>query len=175
MTPPANPPMIQLPYRTLLVLLLGLLLGACRMSPREPDPQWRSTELESVSERILWIHALNGLQRLRFPVGTDANPSERRVKTGWKTDLAPFRGDGKRQFAELLMEPVGERLWNVKVRVASQANMALSNPLDPQYAKWEWRADDPRQADILLQTIRSSIQAPLEAPSEPTEEGADRP
>ena len=167
--------MLRRSARCLLVLLLGFGLVACQTGRKEPAPDWRSTEVDAASERILWTFALNSLARTGFPVGTDANPTERRVKTGWKTSLAPFRGDGRRQFAELLMEPVGPKRWNLSVRVATQANMALTNPLDPRYAKWEWRDDDPRQADILLQTIRSSIGAPMEAPSEPMEEAADRP
>lgn len=150
----------------LFACLLGLLLPSCASGGREPDPVWRTAEVEAASEHILWIFSLDSLDRMGYPLGSEVNPSELTVRTGWRTSLAPFRGDGRRYFADMKVEPRGMKRWEVAVRVATQANMALSNPLDPRYAEWEWRADDTRQADILLQAIRSSIQAPLEMNSE---------
>ena len=149
------------PLALLLCLTLGLSSG-CSSTRREPDANWRTTEVDAVSERILWTFVLNSLQRLGYPVGTGANPSELHVRTGWRTSLAPFRGQGQRALAEVRMRPVAHKRWLVEARVANQVNMALANPLDPRYAKWEWRPDDVSQADILLFTILASIQAPLE-------------
>ena len=160
--------------RLIVCLLLALASSSCASSG-EPDPDWRSIEVDAVSERFLWIYSLNGLQRLGFPVGTDANPTERRVRTGWKTDLAPFRGDGRRQFAELFMEPVGEKRWSLSARVVRPPLPLGVAGVQGVRQGHVGLGGDPRQADILLQTIRSSIQAPLEEPSEPTEESTDRP
>ena len=157
-------------FRLVLCALLALTAG-CMSSNKEPEATWRSTEVSAVSERILWTFALNSLQVLDYPVGTGANPSTLEVETGWRTSLAPFRGDGRRHRAIVRLHPVGERRWEIEARVATQANMALANPLDPRHAEWEWRPDDVIQADILLTQIRASIQAPLE----PTEEGSEGP
>lgn len=152
--------------RLLLVCLLATPLGACMFGRGEPKPSWRTTEVTAVTEHVLWLFATDVLKRQGFPVGTGANPVDLTVRTGWRSDLAAFSGDGRRRFAELKLVPLGDKRWEVSVRVATQANMALANPLNPRYAEWEWREDDETRADVLLQAIRSSIQTPLELNSE---------
>jgi hypothetical protein len=141
------------------------LLGACRSTPEEPDPDWVSLEIQAGSEKVLWEFTVASIQKLGFPIGAEMDERASRALSGWKESLMPFKGMGHRERAEVRFEPVGERAagrFRVEVRVKKQTNENLARPLDPTYAEWEWAADDREQAKILLQHIRSYFPAEVD-------------
>ena len=150
----------------LLVALLALATSACSTTPSEPDPAWVEGEVVAPSEGVLWTSTLTNLGRLGYPVGSQANRSELSVVTGWKNQLAPFRGKGFRQKVDLDYtprtepRPDGLPAWDLRLRVMTQANMSLVRPLDAAYADWEWRADDQLEAAIILRHILSDFPPP---------------
>lgn len=144
--------------RLVLSLALGTYLAACSSTPSEPDPVWIEDRVFAPSETVLWQATLSNMWRLGYPVGSQANPNELTIETGWKTQLSPFRGKGYRLMADIRFTrvPVDEdgRLgWDVDVRVKKMINMTLVKPLDAAYAEWEWRDDDEWEAAIILRHI----------------------
>ena len=89
-------------------------------------------------------------------------PATRKVLSGWRTSLAPFRGKGHRERAEVRFEALGDRRFKVEVRVESERNMNLSRPLDPAYAEWEAQADDATSMAILVQRIKGRLGEQIE-------------
>lgn len=151
-------------------LIVGslLLATACSTTPKEPDPTWQDQTVFAPSEKLLWDATLQNLRRLGYPVGSEANSATMEIKTGWKRQLAPYRGEGYRLMAEIKFTRVdtegsgaqaGLPSWKVAVRVKRQVNMAIVKPLDPTMAKWEWRGDDVVEAAILLRHIMSDFPA----------------
>jgi len=141
-----------------LSLFLGTAFAACSTTPSEPDPVWMEDQVIAPSETVLWQATLSNMWRLGYPVGSQANPSELTIETGWKTQLSPFRGKGYRLMAEIRFErvpaePDGPAAWDVDVRVKKMVNMSLVKPLDAAYAEWEWRDDDEWEAAIILRHI----------------------
>ena len=151
---------------SLLAALLALFTCACSSTPEEPDPTWVEGEVVAPSEGVLWTSTLTNLGRLGYPVGSQANRADLSVLSGWKTQLAPFRGKGFRQQVDLRYTPQdgvregGRSAWDVSIRVKTQANMSLVRPLDPSYAEWEWRSDDQLEAMIILRHILSDFPPP---------------
>lgn len=148
--------------------LLALLPLACSTTPKEPDPVWQDDVVFAPSESLLWDATIQNLFNLGYPVGSEANPSTMEIVTGWKTKLAPYRGEGYRLKAEVRFTPseaegtggqAGLYGWDIQVRVARQENMAIVKPLDPSMAEWEWRPDDVVEAAILLRHILSEFPA----------------
>jgi hypothetical protein len=127
------------------------------MSRSEPDPVWAEGAVEVVNRDVLFNMAFLALQSRQFPRGTEVDPNALTIKSGWKLQLAPFRGQGKRKKAELEFERVEGDRWKVQVRVKVQSNMAVVNQLDASYAEWEWADDDEEEARVLLQYLRSSL------------------
>ncbi len=138
----------------LLLLLLAPGLGACFSS--RPDPIWVDTQIESVSESVVYEVIHLSLQRAGYPVGIGADRAARQVVTGWLTSEAPFKGKGYRQKAHLTYEPSGEGSYDVSVRVEREVNQSL-RPLDPRHAKWEPAPDNAREATRILQYVRSYL------------------
>jgi len=158
--------------RALLALLAAvpaLFAASCSSVPREPDPDWQRTTIEAPSDRVLWKIGLQALRKMRFPIGSGLDPSSMSVTSGWRMDLQPFSGAGTRMMAELRMSPVARGQWRVEARVKKQVNKALTNPLDPKYAEWEWEPDDAGMSVVLLQHMRSSL-TPTITPSERAED-----
>ncbi len=140
-----------------------LNLGAgCRSSAEGPEGDWQSAEISAGSENFLLVITRSAINGLRYPVGAGFDPSAMQVVTGWRTQLAPFRGQGVRHRAEVRYTPIEMGRWNFEVRVKKQVNMDIVRPLDPTYAEWEWRPDDVEQARILLTQIRALLAEPLE-------------
>ena len=159
---------VLLACQALALAALALCGAACNSTPSEPDPVWQEEVVFAPSESVLWTATLQNLWRLGYPVGTEANPNEMHIVTGWKTQLAPYRGDGYRLMAELKFtrsdadgsgEQTGLPGWDVSVRVKRQVNMAIVKPLDASMAKWEWRDDDQVEAAILLRHILTDFPA----------------
>lgn len=144
-----------------IALLATLALVGCASTSDDRNPR-PSFEIEAPSENVLWAVCGQEVQRLGFPVGSDADPASRRMLSGWRASLAPFRGKGHRERAEVRIESLGERRFKVEVRVESERNMNLSRPIDPAYAEWESQADDESSATILIQRIKGRLGEEIE-------------
>ncbi|MFM7297742.1 MAG: hypothetical protein ACKO4Q_11050 [Planctomycetota bacterium] len=144
-----------------IALLATLALAGCASSSEDKHPR-PSFEIEAPSENVLWAVCGQEVQRLGFPVGSAADPATRRMLSGWRTSLAPFRGKGHRERAEVRLDSLGERRFKVEVRVESERNMNLSRPIDPAYAEWEAQADDESSAMILIQRIKGRLGEEIE-------------
>ena len=152
---------------TLAALALSVLgLVACQ-STGEPDGAWQQGEVQAPSDRVLWQVSRLALQKMRFPSGGVLDPASGKLKSGWRTQLHPFQGEGFRERAEVEIEPVEQGRWMVRTRVAKQTNEALVSPLDPRRAEWEWTGDDVTAAQVLLMHITSSLGDELEMSQEP--------
>ena len=135
-----------------------LLLCACAMtSSSEEQGSWVSDEISVVSERILWEVTVLSLQKHDFPIGSGVDPTTMRAVTGWRNDLAPFRGQGFRERAHVRYEGVGPGRYEIHVRVEHQKNMDITRPTDARYAKWEPGEDDTVEASVILQRIKAWI------------------
>ena len=149
-----------------LLLLVSLLfgLGACQSKPKF-EPAWQDAEIEVPSARLLWEVAVFALEKEGFPVGSEMDPTTLTAISGWRYSLAPFRGQGRRQRAEILFTSVGPRRYGVRVRVQQDVNMDIVRPMDLSYAEWEEAPDSPEAALILMQRIRSWVGPTLELKS----------
>jgi hypothetical protein len=164
--------------RTTAAVLVLALLGACNSAPKEPDGTWIRGNVEASSNRVLWRVTLLAMDKLGFPRSPHVDPNSLHCESGWKTQLQPFRGQGTRHMAVVDMTPVGDGTWDLKVRVKLQVNMTLAKPLDPTYAEWEWRNDDYRAAQVLLQHIKTYLPSTIEVrerPKDPLEGMLDPP
>jgi hypothetical protein len=157
---------LQTPRAPVPALVLALvpflaLAGGCQSGGEHP-PQWKSAELAPPSESVLWAVAGQELQRIGFPVGSDADPASLVIRTGWRTQLAPFRGKGHRERAEArIVELEAEKgsgaRYRVEIRVERENNMDVVDPIDPTRAKWEEAPDDVETAQVVLHRIRSRL------------------
>ncbi len=146
-------------------VLLALLPACAALGNGEPSADWKEIEVAAPSETVLFKLALLTVESLGYPIAGGTDPHAGVIVSGWKTSLAPFKGEGYRLRAELEVEPVGSSRFKVRAHVQKQTNEALVNPLDPSRAEWEWTGDDPVQAEVLLQHVRSAVE-PARAPSE---------
>jgi hypothetical protein len=155
-----------------LSIVAAVVVGACHTGPKH-DPQWIANEISVPSENVLWAVAGQELQRMGFPVGSDANPASLVMTSGWKTLLAPFRGEGYRERAEVRFVQVAPDRYKLEARVAKEVNNDLVSPLDPAHAVWESAPDNVDSAQILLHRIRARLGDPLELKSpQPRKRGA---
>jgi len=145
----------------LAALSLSLALGACETTRRHPA-QWQSDEIEVPSERLLWEVTVFALEKERYPVGTQLDPTTLTAVSGWRNSLAPFKGKGRRERAEVRYTAVGPKLYRVEVRVEREINMDPVRPMDLSYAEWESAPDNVEAASILMQRIKSWIGPGLE-------------
>ena len=140
-----------------LLTALPLFLGPLACQAAEPEGRWMEGTVHAPSDRVLWTISRLSLQKMRFPTAGALDPASGRIRSGWKTQLHPFQGEGFRERAEIEVEPIERGKWKVRTRVARQTNEALVSPLDPSRAEWEWTADDPNSAKILLMHITSHL------------------
>jgi hypothetical protein len=150
----------------LAVLLLALASSACVSVARQEsldakEARWKSIEVDSPSDRVVWQLSLLALQSQGYPLGPGTDPGEREIHSGWKTDLQPFRGDGTRRRAILRLEPVEAGRWKLEARVRVESNQNLVAPLDPVRAEWKAAPDDEGAAQVLLQHVRSRLKPEL--------------
>ena len=160
---------------TITTAVLGLLLAllpACNTTPKEPDPAWRSAEVNAPTRAILWDMTVAALEREGYPVGTRLDPDSLVAETGWAEERAPFSGDGVRRRAVVQYRSLGDARWEVDVRIKQQRNMSL-RPLDRDYDEWEWVADDAESAAVLLGRIRGALGPEIEL-STPGSDDLDR-
>lgn len=165
------------PLPTMLAFLLALpaaLLGACVSVARqehlaEKEARWKTLEVEAPSDRLLWQLTLLSLQTQGYPLGAGTDPGARQVESGWKTDMQPFKGDGRRWRAVVRMSPIEPGRWKLEARVKTERNDNLVSPLDPVRAEWKPTADDEQKAQIILQHIRARLNPELEVQAKPGE------
>jgi len=135
-----------------------LLLCACSTTPDPAEEgTWVSDDISVVSERILWEVTVLSLQKHDFPIGSGVDPTTMHAVTGWRNDLAPFRGQGFRERAHVRYEAAGEARYEIHVRVEHQRNMDITRPTDARYAQWEPGEDDVVEAGVILQRIKAWI------------------
>ena len=139
--------------------VLGLCLSACATTGPE---SWVEDEVDAASQRLLWQITAIALEKEDFPVGTGVDPSTEEVTTGWRLDLAPFKGEGFRTQAHVRYEKAAPGKYRVFVRVARESNEDLAHPMDPSYAKWKRAPDDTVQAQIIIQHIKAWMAGDLE-------------
>lgn len=144
-----------------LALVLSLSFSACASTGSE-DKLGQQFEVDAPSENVLWAVSGQELQRLDFPVGSEADPAKRVMLTGWRTSLAPFRGKGHRERAELRFESLGSARFRIHVSIERENNMNLSRPIDPSYAEWEAAGQDESTAIVLIQRIKGRMGEKLE-------------
>lgn len=147
--------------RLLLLCLGAAFLAGCSTTPKI-DPEWVSDEFSAASERVLWQVTRMTLEKEGFPVGEGLDPSTLIATTGWRLDLAPFRGQGFREQARVRVERLAAGRYKVDMRVVHEINQDIVRPLDPQYAEWEPAPDRTDRAQVLLQRIKSWIGTELE-------------
>jgi len=147
--------------RTVPLLLAAALCFACKSTTRIP-PQWVSGEVRVPSERVLFEVSAMALEQHGFELGSDFDPAALEAVSGWKHDLAPFRGQGWRERVHLKYRPQGEGAYQVEARIETQVNMDHVRPLDLRYAKWEPAEDDLEEAEILLERIRAYVGGEIE-------------
>jgi len=150
--------------------LLGLaVLSSCAVfqPPSRYPEEWRSGEVTTASERILWEVTVLSFEKADFPLGTGLDPTAMEAVSGWRNNLAPFRGQGFRDRAMVRAERVGPDRYRIDVRVEHQVNMDVSRPLDARYAKWEAAPDDVDLAGVLLQRIQAWVGGELEVGERP--------
>jgi hypothetical protein len=145
----------------LACLMPAVGLQSCASTSQYP-PVWQVDEIEVPSERLLWEVTVFALEKEKFPLGTRLDPSTLTAISGWRNSLAPFKGKGRRERAEVRYTPVGPKLYRVEIRVEREINQDPVRPMDLSYAKWESAPDSQENAMVLLQRIRSWIQPNLE-------------
>lgn len=149
-----------------LFVLLGALFASCSIK-NEIEPQWQRLEVDAPSDRILWKVANMSVNNRGYPRG-ELDLAEMEIESGWRNDLAPFRGEGYRTKAHLKMDPIEPGRWAVDARVEKEVNKALTRQLSLADADWEPVPDDVAGARVLLQHIRSLLPDDIE-PHEPTD------
>jgi hypothetical protein len=151
----------------LLFLAMLLLAPACVSVARQEEldskkERWHTIQVAAPSDRVLWQLTLVSLESQGYPRGAGNDPGARQLETGWKTDLQPFRGEGKRRRAIVRIRPLEPGQWELEARVRVESNENLVTPLDPQRAEWKPAADDATEAQVLLQHVRARLQPELE-------------
>lgn len=148
------------------LLCLPVLAWACVSVARREElegkeARWKTAEVSAPSDRVLWQLTLLSLQTQGYPLGAGTDPGTRQVQSGWKTDLQPFKGDGRRWRAVVKLSPLEKGRWKVEARVQCEKNQNLVTPLDPVRAEWKHAPDDESAAQILLQHIQSRLKPEL--------------
>lgn len=148
--------MKQLPY-TLLCLLLVASLSGCASTGDDDDKTWHELTVRAPSVEVLWKVTKLAFQRERFPVQNRFDSESHTTTTGWETSLAPFKGDGYRERAQVRYETAEPGYYLVEARVKRETNECLARPLDISYAKWKSDDDNGPRARVLLQRIRAYL------------------
>jgi len=138
------------------LLVLCALFGACESVNRYPEV-WEVDEIATDSQRVLWEVTAMSFQKHGFPTGTGLDPSSMVAVSGWRYDLAPFRGKGFRERAHVTYELLEDGRYNVHLRVQHENNMDMVRPLDLSYADWKPAPDNGVEAKLLILRIKSWI------------------
>jgi len=138
--------------------LAGALLLSLSACSSTPDPVWVESSAPTVSRRVLWEVTRIAFEREGFPqVAPGFDPVNNTVTSGWRTELAPFSGQGFRERAWVKYSTTDTGNLSIEVRVQREVNKNLARPLDPQYADWEEARDSKERARFLLQVIKGSL------------------
>jgi hypothetical protein len=151
----------------ILVWLTALVLSDCTSVARQEEldskeARWKEIEVEAPSDRVVWQLSLLTLRSQGYPLAAGTDMGAGTVQSGWKQDLQPFRGEGQRRRAILRMTPLEAGRWKLEARVQCEHNENLVSPLQAELAEWEPAADDPVEAQVLLQHVRSRLAPELD-------------
>ena len=98
-----------------------------------------------------------------YPVGGGADPGEREIISGWKLDLAPYKGKGFRTRVLASYVPSKDaasaaplEAFDVTIRVEKDTNESYRS-LDPSYADWQAAPDDLATAKTIMQRVQSLL------------------
>lgn len=143
-----------------LALLLVPQLTAC-LSVNQEIPAER--RIEARTEFELWQALRIAVDMSDYPVGGGADPAKREIVSGWKLDLAPYKGKGfrTRVLANYVPSASAEpatplAAFDVTIRVEKDINESYRS-LDPAYAEWEAAPDDLAAAKTIMQRIQSLL------------------
>ncbi len=169
---------MRTPAVLVALALLVPLAPACTSVARQEEldsreARWKTIEVSAPSDRVLWQLSMLAIQSQGYPLGAGTDTGARLIESGWKTDLQPFRGDGKRWRARMRLTPLEPGRWKLEARVQVEKNQNLVTPLDPVRAEWEHAPDDEGKAQVLLQHVRSRLGPELEL--EPPQPDPTRP
>lgn len=159
-----------LPFLASLCLALACTSVARQEALDAKEERWKSAEVEAPSDRVLWQLTLLSVQGQGFPLAAGSDLGSRKLESGWKIDLQPFKGQGSRRRAIVRLTPLEPGRWKVETRVRVEHNQNLVTPLDPVRAQWKTSADDEGGAQVILQHIRARLSPELElAPPQPAQ------
>lgn len=139
---------------------LSLLTTGCGVTTKQ-FPAERVVGADN--ERVLWQALFVAIDENGYRVGGGANPSTRKIRSSWKLDLAPFKGQGFRSrvivsYTPEPRDPDAElEMFDVSIRVEKETNESF-RASDPAYAKWEPADDDREKARKILQDLRAYLQ-----------------
>lgn len=139
----------------LALYAFGVLGSACKSTG--PEAMWQKDKISANSDRVLWEVTSIALEKSGFPIGSGMEPGKLHATSGWRTSLAPFRGEGYREQCEILYTPAGPRTYSMQVRVKREKNDDIVKPLDLTYAKWVPEGDDGERAAIVMHYIKSLL------------------
>jgi len=123
-----------------------------------PGATWVTQETGMVSERVLWVVCENAMVKQSFPVlAKEFDPKTREAHSGWSVDLHPFKNEGFRERAVIGYDLGSSGKLRIRVRVEREVNENLARPLDPSLAEWAREADNAGRAQVLMQTIISTL------------------
>ena len=155
------------------LLAVLFFLASCTSVARkehldEKEQRWKTIEVEAPSDRMLWQLLLLSVQGQGYPLAAGSDLGSRKIESGWKIDMQPFRGDGTRRRAIVNLTPLEPGRWKLEARVHVEKNQNLVSPLDPVRAEWKGTADDEIGAQVILQQVRARLSPALEVqPAKP--------
>jgi len=143
-----------------LLLLIAPGFLAC-VSVNQEFPAQRTISAETEFE--LWQALRIAVDMSDYPVGGGADPGEREIISGWKLDLAPYKGKGFRTRVLASYEPSTDAAssdplvaFDVTIRVEKDTNESYRS-LDPSYADWKAAPDDLAAAKTIMQRVQSLL------------------
>ncbi|MCH2112699.1 MAG: hypothetical protein MK213_07555 [Planctomycetes bacterium] len=139
-------------------LPLLLLSGGCSaFGPQEIPAQWvEHVVVDGPPTRDI-LHACNlALVRAQMPPG-ELDQVGGRVVSGWDVNLSPYSKRGTREQAIIEVKDLGNREYEVRMRVRVERNMEKHKPLVASKAKWEEFQENPRRAKLILEHLLSQV------------------
>ena len=143
-------------------LVLAALFASCSAMSTTPPPVWLEREIPAGSEPLLMDCTALAIQKSGFPVGAGIDPGRLVAVSGWHNSLAPFRGKGYREQAEVRYTRVSAGKYKASVRVRREKNDDILHPLDISYAVWKPEPDNVERARSVMQHIQSLLGTSVE-------------
>lgn len=136
------------------------LVAGCSSLGMSHGETWVSQEAPMVSERVLWTVVESSMIKQGFPVlANEFDPKTNEARSGWRVELHPFKGHGYRERAVVGYALGSAGKLELRVRVEHEVNENLAKPLDLSLANWEGAPDNADKAEILMQTIQSTLRS----------------